>query len=39
VSPSKFPLYLYEMQFRYNNRQHDLFDLLLKTLVKPVPDV
>lgn len=39
VSPNKFPLYLYEMQFRYNNRQHDLFDLLLKTLVKPVPDV
>ena len=39
VSPSKFPLYLYEMQFRYNNRQHDLFDLLLRTLVKPVPDV
>lgn len=39
VSPAKFPLYLYEMQFRYNNRQHDLFDLLLKALVKPVPDL
>ena len=37
VSPSKFPLYLYEMQFRYNHRQEDLFDLLMKTLVQPVP--
>ena len=26
VSPAKFPLYLYEMQFRYNNRDRDLFD-------------
>ena len=39
VSPRKFPLYLYEAQFRYNNRHHDLFDLLLKTLVQPVPDL
>jgi|ERR1035437_331248 transposase len=39
VSPRKFPLYLYEMQFRYNNRERDLFDLLLTMLVKPVPDV
>ena len=39
VSPHRFPLYLYEMQFRYNNRRRDLFDLLLKALLKPVPDL
>ena len=38
VSPAKFPLYLYEMQFRYNHRQEDLFELLLHALLKPVPD-
>jgi transposase len=39
VSPQRFPLYLYKMQFRYNNRKKDLFDLILDTLVKPVPDL
>ena len=39
VSPSKFPLYLYEMQFRYNHRNADLFDLILNALLKPVPDL
>lgn len=39
VSPRRFPLYLYEMEFRYNHRHQDLFDLLLKILVKPVPDL
>lgn len=39
VSPEKFPLYLYEMQFRYNHRHEDLFQLLLDALTKPVPDV
>jgi transposase len=39
VSPVKFPLYLYEMQFRYNHRHHDLFDLFLRALVNPVPDL
>ena len=39
VSPQKFPLYLYEMQFRYNNRKEDLFDLMLDALLKPVPDL
>lgn len=38
VSPAKFPLYLYEMQFRYNHRHADLFDLVLRALVNPVPD-
>ena len=39
VSPEKFPLYLYEMQFRYNHRQKDVFELLLKSLTKLVPDL
>lgn len=39
VSPQKFPLYLYEMQFRYNHRKEDLFDLFLDALLKPVPDL
>jgi len=39
VSPHRFPLYLYEMQFRYNHRRENLFDLLLQAVLKPVPDV
>jgi len=38
VSPQKFPLYLFEMQFRYNHRDKDLFNLLLDAIVKPVPE-
>jgi len=37
ISPKYFPLYLYEMQFRYNHRQDNLFELLLQLLLKPVP--
>lgn len=39
VSPHRFPLYLFEMQFRYNHRKEDLFDLLLNAILKPVPDL
>lgn len=39
VSPAKFPLYLYEMQFRYNHRRENLFTLLLDAVLKPVPDL
>jgi transposase len=39
VSPEKFPLYLYEWQFRYNHRDTDLFRLLLDLSLKPVPDL
>lgn len=39
VSPEKFPLYLYEMQFRYNHRDEDLFRLILHALSRPVPDL
>ena len=39
VSPTKFPLYLYEWQYRYNHRQADLFRLLLDLSLKAVPDL
>jgi transposase len=39
VAPHRFPLYLYEMQFRYSHRHADLFDLLLSAVLKPVPIV
>ena len=39
VSPDRFPLYLYEWQFRYNHRTDDLFKLLLALSLKVVPDL
>jgi transposase len=39
VSPEKFPLYLFEMQFRYNHRGQDLFRLILNALLQPVPEL
>jgi len=36
VSKEKFPLYLKEMEFRYNHRNHDLFDLLVQNVTKLV---
>lgn len=39
VSPVKFPLYLYEWQYRYNHRRENLFDLLLHLSLTSVPDL
>lgn len=39
VSKEKFPLYLKEMEFRYNHRDQDLFILLTKNLCNFVPDL
>jgi len=39
VSPAKFPLYLYESQFRYNHRREDLFHLLITASLQLVPDL
>ncbi len=39
VSPAKFPLYLYESQFRYNHRRGDLFHLLITASLQLVPDL
>jgi transposase len=33
VDPLKFPLYLKELEFRYNHRDRDLFNDLLQVLV------
>jgi transposase len=33
VNPMKFPLYLKELEFRYNHRDRDLFNDLLQVLV------
>lgn len=32
VSKEKFPLYLKEMEFRYNHRKENLFDLFLQSI-------
>jgi len=32
VNPRKFPLYLKELEFRYNHRDRDLFDDLIQLL-------
>ena len=39
VSPEKFPLYLYEWQFRYNQRDTDLFTQFLAKSLKVLPDL
>lgn len=39
VSPGRFPLYLYEMQYRYNHRRTDLFRQFLTASLQLVPDL
>ena len=39
VSPARFPLYLYEWQFRYNHRRENLFDLFLNQSLQLLPDL
>jgi len=39
VSIQKFPLYLKEMEFRYNHRNEDIFETLTKNLCNLVPDL
>lgn len=38
VSLQYFPLYLRESEFRYNNRNSDIFDLIANYLCDPVPE-
>jgi transposase len=38
VSKDYFPLYLKEMEFRYNHRQESIFELITKYLCDLVPD-
>jgi transposase len=37
VSKKYFPLYLKELEFLYNNRNHDIFDLIANCLCDLVP--
>lgn len=37
ISKEKFPLYLKELEFRYNNRQNDIFELISDFLTDFVP--
>lgn len=39
VSKEKFPFYLKELEYRYNNRNRDLFVLLTKLMADFVPNV
>jgi transposase len=39
VSPERFPLYLKEMEFRYNHREEKLFPLLVQYLCDLVPNL
>lgn len=39
VSKEKFPLYLKELEFRYNNRRQSIFNLVVKYLTNLVPDL
>lgn len=39
VSKERFPLYLKEMEFRYNNRNKSVFNLLVNYLTNLVPDL
>ncbi len=39
ISKEKFPLYLKEMEFRYNNRDKSLFDLMAQNLCNLVPEL
>jgi transposase len=39
VSKERFPLYLKEMEFRYNNRGKSLFNLLVSYLTNLVSDL
>jgi transposase len=39
VSPKYFPLYLKELEFRYNNRHKDIFEIISNSLCDLVPKV
>ncbi len=38
ISPQRFPLYLKELEFRYNHRDDDIFSLVTRSLCDLVPD-
>lgn len=38
ITPYRFPLYMKELEFRYNHRQDDVFELIIRFLCAFVPD-
>ena len=39
ISPQKFPLYLKELEFRYNHREESIFERLVEFLSDFVPEL
>lgn len=39
ISPKRFPLYLKELEFRYNHRDEDIYPILIQYLCSFVPDL
>ena len=39
ISPQRFPLYLKDMEFRYNNRDNDIYELIVQYLCNFVPSL
>ena len=39
VFPERFPLYLTELEFRYINREEDIFPLLVSYITNLVPNI
>ena len=39
ISPRRFPLYLKDMEFRYNNRDNDIYELIVQYLCDFVPSL
>lgn len=39
ISPKRFPLYIKELEFRYNHRNHDIFNTVVKYLADLVPNL
>lgn len=39
ISPRRFPLYLKDMEFRYNNRDNDIYELIAQYLCDFVPSL
>lgn len=39
ISPGRFPLYLKDMEFRYNNKNNDIFELIARYLCDFIPEI
>lgn len=39
ISPAKFPLYIKEMEFRYNHRKADIYPIIVKYLCDYIPNL